>query len=150
MIEISEVGTEGLERWITVAAKVRSDRSGSVDDYVDWRRQAEDMVWFVASRGDEDAGAAFAYVGWHSAPGTGNGEAYVLPEHRGGGVGSALYGEIASWLIERGCVTLETSIAESDRESLSWADRRGFREVGRSSRLVLDLTRVEAPAVEPP
>ena len=42
---------------------------------------------------------------------------------------------------ERGCVTLETTVAEDDEASLAWADRRGFREVGRNSRLVLDLTR---------
>jgi GNAT superfamily N-acetyltransferase len=92
----------------------------------------------------------FAYVGWHSAPGTGNAEAYVPPAHRGSGVGFALYRELAGWLIERGCVTLETTVAEDDEESLRWADRRGFREVGRSSRLVLDLTTIEAPAVDPP
>ena len=49
------------------------------------------MVWLVASKDGEDAGAALAYVGWHSKPGTGHGEVFVLPEHRGAGVGSALY-----------------------------------------------------------
>ena len=83
-------------------------------------------------------------------PGTGSGEAFVLPEHRGAGVGSALYRQLAGWVLERGCVTLETTVAEDDAESLAWADRRGFREVGRNSRLVLDLTAIEAPAVDPP
>jgi len=45
---------------------------------------------------------------------------------------------------------LETSVAEDDAESIAWADRRGFREVGRNSRLVLDLTAIDAPAVDPP
>jgi mycothiol synthase len=150
VIEIREIGADELERWLSIAATVRPDRSGTVADYVDWRRQAEDMAWFVASRDGEDVGGGFAYVGWHSAPGTGNGEAYVLPEHRGTGVGGALYREVASWVIERGCVTLETTVAEDDADSLRWVDRRGFREVGRSSRLVLDLTAIEAPAVDPP
>jgi GNAT superfamily N-acetyltransferase len=150
MIEIREVGEEALEHWVALAAEVRPDRGGSVADYVDWKRQAEDMAWFVASLDGVDAGAAFAYVGWHSAPGTGNGEAFVLPEHQGAGVGSALYRELASWVEERGCITLETTVAEDDLASLAWADRRGFREVGRSSRLVLDLTAIEAPAVDPP
>jgi len=150
MIEIREVGPEDLERWIAMAGSVRPDRAGSAAEYLDWRRQAEDMAWFVASRDGEDVGVGFAYVGWHSAPGTGNGEAFVLPAHRSTGVGSALYRELASWVLERGCVTLETTVAEDDADSLRWVDRRGFREVGRSSRLVLDLTAIDAPAVAPP
>jgi GNAT superfamily N-acetyltransferase len=150
MTEITEIGAEGLERWLAIASNVRPDRSAGVDDYVDWKRQAEDMVWFLATREGVDAGAAFAYVGWHSAPGTGTGEAFVLPDHRGTGVGSALYKEVAQWVQERGCVTLETTVAEDDEASLAWADQRGFREVGRNSRLVLDLTAVVAPEVDCP
>jgi mycothiol synthase len=150
MIEIREIGPDELERWLALATAVRPDRAGSVGDYLDWKRQAEDMAWFVASVDGEDAGVAFAYVGWHSAPGTGTGEAFVLPEHRGAGVGFELYRELADWVQERGCITLETTVAEDDDASLAWADRRGFREVGRTSRMVLDLTTIEAPAVDPP
>jgi mycothiol synthase len=150
MIEIREIGAPELARWIAVAGGIRPDRSGSPADYEDWRRQAEDMAWFVATRDGEDAGVALAYVGWHSAPGTGHGEAFVLPEHRGSGVGCELYRELASWLIERGSITFETTVAEDDVDSLAWADRRGFREVGRNSRMVLDLTELDAPAVDPP
>jgi GNAT superfamily N-acetyltransferase len=150
MIEIREIGPDGLEAWLAMASTVRSDRAGSVADYLDWKRQAEDMAWFVASVDGEDAGCALAYVGWHSAPGTGTGEAFVPAEYRGRGVGSALYRELAGWVQERGCVTLETTVAEDDEESLAWVDRRGFREVGRNSKLVVDLTAIEAPAVDPP
>ena len=150
MIEIREIGADELERWLALATTVRPDRAGSVGDYLDWKRQAEDMAWFVASVDGQDAGCALAYVGWHSAPGTGTGEAFVLPEHRGAGVGFELYRELAGWVEERGCVTLETTVAEDDAASLAWADRRGFREIGRTSRLMLDLTAIEAPAVDPP
>ena len=121
-----------------------------MNEYVDWKRQAEDMVWFVASKGGEDAGVALAYVGWHSKPGTGTGEVFVLPEFRGAGIGSALYRRLADWVQQRGCVTLETTVAEDDEASLAWVDRRGFREVGRNSKMVLDLTAIEAPAIDPP
>ncbi len=47
-------------------------------------------------------------------------------------------------------MTLETTVAEDDEESLAWAHRRGFREVGRESRLVLDLTAIDAPPVDAP
>lgn len=137
-------------RWVALAGAVRADRAGSVEDYVDWKRQAEDMAWFVASADDEDVAVGFAYVGWHSEPGTGTGEALVLPDHRGTGVGSALFQHIAGWVADRGCVVLETNVREDDEESLAWADRRGFREVSRNSRLVLDLNGVEAPPIDPP
>ena len=150
MTEIDEIGVDDLERWIGIAGRVRADRKGGVAEYIDWKRQAEDMVWLVASRDGEDAGAALAYVGWHSKPGTGHGEVFVLPEQRGVGVGSELYARVAGWVQERGCVVLETAVAEDDAESLAWVDRRGFREVGRNSKMVLDLTAIEAPEIDPP
>ena len=150
MTEIDEIGVDDLERWIEIAGRVRADRKGGVAEYIDWKRQA-DMVWLVASRDGEDAGAALAYVGWHSKPGTGHGEVFVLPEQRGVGVGSELYARVAGWVQERGCVVLEFSaVAEDDAESLAWVDRRGFREVGRNSKMVLDLTAIEAPEIDPP
>ena len=109
------------------------------------------MVWLIASKDGEDAGAALAYVGWHSKPGTGHGEVFVLPgaPRRRSRIG-ALPRRSPEWVQERGCVTLETAVAEDDAESLAWVDRRGFREVGRNSKMVLDLTAIEAPAIDPP
>lgn len=150
MMAIREIGPDELDEWLALTAAVRPDRAGSVGDYVDWKRQAEDMAWFIVSMDGEDVGAAFAYVGWHSVPGTGTGEAFVLPAHRDAGVGSALYRKLSEWVQERGCVTLETTVSALDEASVAWANRRGFREVGRNSRLALDLTAIEAPAIDPP
>ena len=77
-------------------------------------------------------------------------EAWTLPDARGRGIGAALYKELLRWSGERGCVAVQTAVAEADEASLAWADRRGFREIGRNSRLVLDLDAIEAPLVEPP
>ena len=41
-------------------------------------------------------------------------------------------------------------VKEVDSQSLRWTERRGFVEVGRNSRLVLDLASVEAPVVVAP
>ena len=150
MTEIREIQADELERWIGVAGRVRDDRGGGAAEYVDWKRQTDDMVWLIAAKDGQDAGAGLAYVGWHSKPGTGHGEVFVLPSGRGAGVGSALYELIAEWVQERGCVTLETAVAEDDAASLAWVDRRGFREVGRNSKMVLDLTAIETPAIDPP
>jgi len=150
MIEIVEIGADRLDRFLALAEAARGEPIGSPADMIDWRRQAEDMVWFVVSVDGEDAGAGLGLVGWHSPPGVGTCEAYVLPAFRGRGVGTALYAELARWLSERGCVELESAVLERDEGSLTWAERRGFREVGRSSRLVLDLTQVDEPELDPP
>src|SRR4029079_15365564 len=112
MIEIREITADELEHWIGIAGSVRADRkSGGAED-VDWKPRAECMGWLGGSGDGEDAGAAFAYVRWHSKPGTGHGEVFVLPKLRGAGVGSALYEQVALWVQERGCVVLETAVAE--------------------------------------
>ena len=41
-------------------------------------------------------------------------------------------------------------MSEDDEGSLAWAARYGYEEVGRNSRLVLDLTATDAPAQSPP
>ena len=130
MIEIREIGADELERWMASRAVSGTTAAAASSDYVDWKRQAEDMAWFVASRDGEDAGAALAYVGWHSKPGTGHGEVFVLHEHRGAGVGSALYERIARVGAGARLCHARDIGGEDDAESLAWVDRRGFREVG--------------------
>lgn len=129
MLEITEIGESELERLIVIAAGVRPERAGTVADYAEWRRQAEDMVWLLATVEGSDAGGAIGLVGWRSSPGIAICEAFVLPEFRGRGVGSALYRELALWVAERGCIELESLISERDPDSLAWAERRGFRRV---------------------
>jgi GNAT superfamily N-acetyltransferase len=150
VIDVREIRDEELPRWRELVADVRPDRAATVEDLLDWRRQAEDMTWLVATVDGEEAGAGLALVGWHTPPGVGKGEAYVLPAFRGRGVGTAVYRELARWVSERGCIELESSVREDDGDSLAWVERRGFREVGRYSTLVLDLTAIEEPRVEPP
>lgn len=150
MIDVFEIGTDDLPRLLTAAEQARGEPVGSYDDMVDWRRQADDMAWFLATVDGKDAGGGLALVGWHSAPGIGTCEAYVLPEYRGHGVGTALFRELALWLSQRGCAEVECAVLERDEESMAWAERRGFREVGRNSRLVLELDTIEEPAVDPP
>ena len=74
----------------------------------------------------------------------------VLPEHRRGGVGTALYLEVSAWLAERGVHRIDAPVAEDDEEGRAFAERRGFEEVERNRRMILDLTTLEPPAVDPP
>jgi GNAT superfamily N-acetyltransferase len=150
MIEVVAIDAEELQRVVAVHNRVHQDDPTTIEELLEWRRQAEDMGWFVAVDEGEDAGAGLALVGWHLPPQTGIAEAWTLPDARGRGIGAALYAELLRWSAERGCIAVQTAVAEDDEASLAWADRRGFREIGRNSRLVLDLDRVEAPPLDPP
>ena len=147
-IDVIEVDPDELPRWLAITNSVR--KLANEPQMVDWRRQAEDMAWLIATTDGVDVGAGLGLVGWHSPPGIGRAEAFVPIEHRGRGVGTTLVAALSAWAARRGCVALDTEIEEDDPDSLAWAERRGYREVGRNSTLVLDLTAIEAPAVEPP
>src|SRR5436309_3121100 len=63
--EIRAIDDDELERWVATMRAVDED-TGTVEDYRDWRRQAGDSVWLLASDGRKDIGAAVGVVGWTS------------------------------------------------------------------------------------
>jgi GNAT superfamily N-acetyltransferase len=151
VITVREIDVAELGRWVEVHNHARPDDRGTVEGFVDWRRQAEDMVWLLATDdGDDAVGAGLGLVGWHSRPGTARVEAWTAPGREGRGVGTALFRALLAWAAERGCVEVETSVAEHDEASRVWADRRGFREIGRELRVSLDLESIAAPDIDPP
>ena len=150
MVEIATIDEDELERLVAVHNAVLTRAPANGAEFVDWKRQADDMLWLVAVVDGRDVGAGVGLLGWHLPPRTGIVEAWTLPDARGQGVGTALYEELLSWSSERGCLAVQTAVAEDDERSMAWAARRGFSEIGRNSRLVLDLGPIEAPAVEPP
>jgi GNAT superfamily N-acetyltransferase len=150
MIEVIEIGATQLDRLVVVHNAVRADDPAAVEEFVDWQHQAEDMVWLVAAVDGEDAGAGVGVIGWHARPQTAHIEAWTLPAARGQGVGDALLEALTRWSARNGCTAVESPVAEDDGASLAWVQRRGFTEVGRDSRLVLDLGGIEAPAVAAP
>jgi GNAT superfamily N-acetyltransferase len=74
----------------------------------------------------------------------------VLTEQRRRGTGTALYEAISRWASERGACELEVSVAGNDPESLDFAQRRGFTEERRQVGLVLSLTGLAPPQIQPP
>jgi GNAT superfamily N-acetyltransferase len=74
----------------------------------------------------------------------------VLPEHRRHGVGSALYREASAWLAERGVHQIDAPVPEDDEASIGFAERRGFQEMERNGRMILDLAALEPPSIDPP
>lgn len=74
----------------------------------------------------------------------------VLPGHRRQGLGTALYACISAWLAEQSVVEVDATVPENDEQSLEFALKRGFREVERNRRMILELRSVEPGPVAPP
>jgi GNAT superfamily N-acetyltransferase len=145
-----EIGEDEVGRLVAVRNEVWPRGRESVAGLVDWRAQAEDTVWLLASEGDADLACGVGIHGWHSPPGVGRVAVHVVAAARGRGTGSALLGRLGAWLQERGCSEASASVEEDDGASRAWAERRGFVEVGRSSVLALDLAAVAPAAIDPP
>jgi mycothiol synthase len=74
----------------------------------------------------------------------------VLPEHRRRGLGNALYLEASAWLAERSVHRIDARVSEDDQESIAFAMRRGFQEIERNRRMILDLTALEPGPIDAP
>jgi len=148
-MEIREIHEDELARWVA-AMRAALDETDTVEGFLDWKRQSRETAWFLASAGDLDVGAAIGIGGWHSPEGVARGEIRVVADARGRGVGSALLETVSGWARGLGYAELMGPVKAVDDVSLTWAERRGFVEIGRNSMLVLDLTTVDAPPVVPP
>ena len=143
--QIREINEDELERWVAVT-NLAFARPGTVAEFLDWKRQARETIWLLAS----DVGGAVGVGGWHEPPGVARFELGVVPAARGQGVGSSLLTGLGSWAATLGYGELMGEVNETDAASLAWAKRRGFVEVSRHPRLELDLAAVEVPEVAPP
>jgi len=148
-VQIREIREDELERWVA-ASNAALPVPGTVEEFADWKRQATETAWLLASDGPRDVGVAIGVGGWHEPPGVARTELGVVPEARGRGIGSALLQGVGSWASALGYRELMGTVQAADAASLAWTERRGFAEVSRTTRLVLDLTEIEAPAVAPP
>ncbi len=149
MTDVREIHEKDLPRFVATMGAVLGE-TPSVEGLVDWKRQARETVWLLLTQEGEDVGAAIGVGGWHEPEGVARGELRVVEPARRCGLGSALLAELSVWARLLGYRELMGPVNESDKASLEWAQRRGFVEVGRSSTLVLDLARIEAPEIRVP
>lgn len=111
----------------------------SAQDYIDYLVREDGVIL------GSGAGAIFAYRARRVVA-----LITVLAGQRRRGAGTALYEAISRWASERGARELEVSVAGSDPQSLSVAQRRGFTEERREVGLVLSLDGVSPRRVQPP
>jgi len=149
VLEIREIDERNLARWVAVT-KAATNEADTVEGYLDWKRQARETAWLLASDGKADVGTAIGIGGWHSPEGVARGSVAVAPAFRRAGVGSALLDALSVWGRDLGYVDLMGSVKETDDVSVAWTRRRGFVEIGRNSILALDLTRAMKPTVHAP
>ena len=91
-----------------------------LEEWIFQKRAAE--VIFVLDRGKE-AGFAVFFHNFSTFLGRAGiylEDLYVLPEHRGRGLGKALLGELARIALERGCGRLEWSCLDWNRPSIDF------------------------------
>ena len=86
MVEIRQIGEDEVDKLLDVLGRAmpREDTGGAAG-FVDWKRQAEAMVWLLAERDGVVVGAGYALTGWHTPPHRAIGAALVAPVHRGTG-----------------------------------------------------------------
>ena len=149
-MEIREIEENELEALVRIARTAQPRERATVGDFVDWRRQAGEMVWLLCEREGSALGAGFALTGWHTPPHRAIGAALVEPEARGAGIGTAVLQALEAWARARSATELDGPVQEDDTGSIAWTERRGYAEVGRDSHLVLDLTAIDAPEPDPP
>jgi GNAT superfamily N-acetyltransferase len=127
---------------------VHTDDPVTVEDFVSWGKQARERIDLVAEAGGRIVGGARAFLeSQRPNPWV---HIWVPPNERRHGAGSALLVEAARWAGAKGHSAFEAWVREDDAGSIAFASGLGFEETGRERGLTLDLTAIEAPAVEAP
>jgi hypothetical protein len=81
MAEIREIAEDDLKRWVATT-RAALDEADTVEGYLDWKRQAQETIWLLATEDGTDVGTAIGVGGWHSPEGAVRGEVRVVGEAR--------------------------------------------------------------------
>ena len=117
-----------------------------VDSFKASSRDYVDMLAYVDA---EPAGSVAAAIS-RARPGVAYVIVTVLQEVRRRGAGGALLHAASRWAAERRLEALEAPAPEDEPDGIAFATRRGFVEIERNSRLVLELRGIDPPPVSPP
>jgi GNAT superfamily N-acetyltransferase len=134
------------EQWAEILKRVSGDVF-DVDEIAHFVTSDTESAFLLAFSGDEALGCGVGRPS--SIQSSLYAMARVLPEHRGQGVGTRIYGELSEHARKLGRDSLWGRVREDDDESRSFVRNRGFREAGREYEVVLD-TAAASLATEPP
>ena len=84
----------------------------------------------IAEDGDEPVGFALFFHNFSTflaQPGIYLEDLFVLPEHRGSGIGRALLERLAQLAVERGCGRLEWAVLDWNESAIRFYERLGAR-----------------------
>ena len=145
MLEIRRCADDAdLERSLAIYNAVFPSEAVTMDEVHSFISQTLDYGDFIGPGGSVAVGVM------PQRPDVGFVMLGVLPDHRRRGVGTALYRAVSAWLAERDVHRIDVPVHEDDEEAIAFAERRGFQEVERNRRMVLDLTTLDPLPVEPP
>jgi GNAT superfamily N-acetyltransferase len=149
-IDVRECAGEDEEaRSLAIHNTVWPHRAVTMDEVRSFKEACKGYADFLGSvDGEEKGSAAIAIL--PQRPKHGFLLLTVLEDGRRRGLGSALYATVSEWMRERGLEEVHASVMEDDEESLAYAERRGFREIERYPRLILELSAIEEPVVQAP
>jgi mycothiol synthase len=135
------------EEWVAIMERVQGDVFAA-EEVAHFVETDHESAWLLAYSGEEAAGCGVGRPS--SLAGSLYAMARVLPEHRRQGVGSRLYEALSDHARSCGLASLWGRIGEEDAESLRFAERRGFEEVGREYEVVLDVAGADVAGEPPP
>ena len=121
----------------------------AIEDVDSFKASARAHVDHLAWLDGTAVGAAFGAI-LPARPQVAWADLTVLPEFRRQGVGTGLYLGLSRWCSAQGIDVMEARVAEDDSASRAFAIRRGFAEVERYTRVVLDLVGLDPAPVAPP
>ncbi len=135
-----------LELWLAFRNELDHDDAISIENLRSWMEHCR-QVHLLAFEQDELVAIGLAVnEPWHAEPLV---RPIVPPAHRRRGLGSALLGELSRSAASDGTSALLAHVELGDDDSLRFAERRGFVEIGRELKVALDLTG-ELLTLDPP
>jgi mycothiol synthase len=141
------VGDADLEAMVAVRRRVNPDVHPRVDNLRHHLETNPTLTYLIARLGVEPVGCGFV----ESTPSAyAQGDIEVVPERRRRGIGSALLAEASACAAALGKHSLQFEVRESDADSITFLERRGYARVGAERAVSLALAGAVREPLDPP